>query len=503
MAKCNVGVKNRWTYSLGGIGRDMAYKLFNSQILIFIMLTRNVSIEMLAVIGTIMMSCKVFDALNDPIMGIIIENTRTKFGKFKPWILIGVLTNSIVLVLMFSSNLEGWPFVVFFGIMYVVWSMTYTMNDIGYWSMLPALSSDSKERNKNTSLANLCAAMGGGTTLFIAPLLTVGKLGFTGSVATNYSILTIIICAFFIGCQLLTILGVKEDSNLLPKNAIKKKNKGIKKLFSALKNNDQLRWVAICMLIYNLANSIIGCMMTMYIYMQFKYDGGPAGTFNLLFGLMGSAALILYPIISRKLNRKAMFTIAAGSAVFGYLCFFFTGIAWPMSFYVLAGWGVFISFGQSLFQNILTISIANTVEYNEWKTGERDEGILFSLKPLMSKFADALEIGVITIVYGALGINTVTNKISELENAVRVGEITKLEKNQLIETMLDGVRNSSTLTWMRACMALIPVVLIIIAYIISRRKFTIDEKQYDIMLIDIAAKKKSDLEKLERDEEII
>ena len=94
-----------------------------------------------------MVVCLLWDAINDPMMGIIIENSHLKAGKFKPWIFIGVILNSLIIICLFTVRSEGWGFVAFFGVGYLLWGMTYTMNDIAYWGMLPSLTSDPGERN--------------------------------------------------------------------------------------------------------------------------------------------------------------------------------------------------------------------------------------------------------------------------------------------------------------------------------------------------------------------
>ncbi|MBR6780133.1 MAG: MFS transporter [Clostridia bacterium] len=152
--------RNKWTYSLGGIGRDLAYSLYTYFLLTFILYTKQITDAQFAAIGVIIVICRIWDGINDPIMGGIIENTRTKIGKFKPWILIGCITNSIVLVLIYSLPLDGTPFVVAFTFLYLIWDLTYTMNDIGYWSMLPSLTSDPEKRDILTSSANLWAGLG-------------------------------------------------------------------------------------------------------------------------------------------------------------------------------------------------------------------------------------------------------------------------------------------------------------------------------------------------------
>ena len=120
----------------------MVYALVTNFLLTFILFTQNLNASQLAAVTAIMIGARVFDALNDPVMGNIIEKTRTGWGKFKPYLLSGILLTSLVIFLMFNVPLEGWAFVIFFGVIYFSYSIAYTMHDISYWGMIPALSSD-------------------------------------------------------------------------------------------------------------------------------------------------------------------------------------------------------------------------------------------------------------------------------------------------------------------------------------------------------------------------
>src|SRR5574344_2548489 len=131
--------KNLWFFPLGTVGRDMLYQLFTNYILLYVLFTRQLTAAQLMAITVIMVLARIFDAVNDPLMGNIIERTRTKWGKYKPWLLIGIITTSIVVYLAFSVRLQGWAFVVFFGVIYFLYSITYTMHDIAYWGMVPCL----------------------------------------------------------------------------------------------------------------------------------------------------------------------------------------------------------------------------------------------------------------------------------------------------------------------------------------------------------------------------
>ena len=177
--------RNLWMFPLGTVGRDMVYCLFANFLLTYIMFTRTLTNAQLASITAIMVGARIFDALNDPLMGNIIERTRTKWGKYKPWQTIGILSTAVVVALTFNSRLTGWSFVVFFGIMYFCYSITYTMHDIAYWGMVPSLGSDPDARNMFTSRATLFA--GAGSPTVISAFSTERKTGTKAREASSFS----------------------------------------------------------------------------------------------------------------------------------------------------------------------------------------------------------------------------------------------------------------------------------------------------------------------------
>ena len=109
----------------------------------------------------IILAARVFDALNDPFMGVIVDNTHTRWGRFKPWIVVGAVLSGILTVLLFTDfGLSGNAYIGVFAVLYVAWGICFTMNDISYWSMLPTLSQDLREREQIGSVARICASVG-------------------------------------------------------------------------------------------------------------------------------------------------------------------------------------------------------------------------------------------------------------------------------------------------------------------------------------------------------
>ncbi len=209
--------------------------------------------------------------------------------------------------------------------------------------------------------------------------------------------------------------------------------------------------------------------------------------FTVIFGAASGLIMLLFPVLTKKYTRRTLITIAIILIVSGYAGIFLLSFI-SISFYLMCAAGFFVGIGQAIFYMVITINIANTVEYNEWKTGKRNEGIIFSIRPFTTKFASALQQLVIMVVYLVLNVTDTTNAISDAETAVKMGTITEEAKLAQIQQILAEVPANTTL-YMRACMAFIPVVLLLISYLVLSKKCTIDEKKYAKMLEEIERSK--------------
>jgi melibiose permease len=173
--KKQLGLAEKISYGLGAVGKDMVYMLSATYVLYYFQDILGVSA---AAMGVILMVARVFDAFNDPIMGAIVAKTKTRWGKFRPWLLIGTVTNAIVLYLMFSAppSLNAGGLVAYAAVTYILWGVTYTMMDIPYWSMIPAFTEGGKEREGLTTLARSCAGVGS-AVITIITVMSVSALG--------------------------------------------------------------------------------------------------------------------------------------------------------------------------------------------------------------------------------------------------------------------------------------------------------------------------------------
>lgn len=157
----------------------------------YIQYTMNLSVAQFSAISGIMIFARIWDAVNDPMMGMVIENVKLKQGKFRPWILLGGILNFLVTLMMFWVRPGGWSFVLFFGVIYISWGMTYTINDISYWSLLPNLAKGNAERNQLANLVLLFASIGQFLSGGLIPILV------TGNAVFMYKLIALVISIAF------------------------------------------------------------------------------------------------------------------------------------------------------------------------------------------------------------------------------------------------------------------------------------------------------------------
>ena len=488
--------RNLIMFPLGTVGRDMMYNLVNSYLLTFVLFTRELNAAQLGAITAIMVAARVFDALNDPIMGNIIERTRTRWGKFKPWLVIGILTTSLVIYAAFNTKLQGWGFVAFFGLVYILYSITYTMHDISYWGMVPALSSDANTRNQLTSRATRFAGIGGMLAASLIPALTAGGSAIGGDAVTAYGRVALIIAVLGPVFLAFTVFGVKEVRNYNDEPA---PPDSFKKIISTITGNDQLMWIALIFLLQQVGNGIVLSGVGMnYIYLEFGYSGGLFGTFQ-MFGMMVTGLLmIFYPMISRHLNRKKLMDVLMLVSAVGYVIMLAAGLllksgsamaaGMDLKFLLITVGYMLANFGQYGFYLIMMISIMNTVEYNEYKHGTRDEGIVSSLRPFLTKLASALNAAIAYIAYLVFNVLSFTNGIAGFEQLTNRGEMGVEEKAAAIENLLQGVHPGQSIGLL-AVMTILPCLLMFLSYILYKKRYTLDEAEYDRICEALKARK--------------
>lgn len=476
---CDVDSVSKWVFSSTGIGRDAAFNLVSLFLLTYIQFTMGLSVAQFSALTIIIVLCRIWDGVNDPLMGMIIENTHTKWGKFKPWIFIGAIINGFIIMSLFMIRPEGWGFVCFFGIAYLLWGMTFTMNDIAYWSMLPSLSSEPRTRDQLTTLVALFANVGAFFVGGLVPILT------TGNMVTAYRNIAIFVGLLFIVCQIICVLFVKEK----PERVLNDKPKvSFSKMFKMIKSNDQLLWITIALFFHYLLQSIINALGINMFYFEFGYDGKNMTIFIAVYALISLISTALYPILTKKFNRMQIVKHAFRLSIIGYIVFFLTGYIpiLPHSIITFCIGGVLIFGGYGLIYLVILVQFSNTIEYDEYLTGERNESVSFSLRPLTAKISGAVQQAIVTIVLISSGIYGLSRKISDLESSVGISEsMRSQEANAIIATATDNM-----LLILRIGIAIVPLIMAIIVYYIITKKYFINENVYSMILDELELRKK-------------
>ncbi|MDR2501221.1 MAG: glycoside-pentoside-hexuronide (GPH):cation symporter, partial [Treponema sp.] len=373
--------RNIYCFGLGTIGRDMFYATVNMFLMIYLSEVCALPDQTLLLMTGVLTVLRVFDALNDPLMGVLVDNTRTRWGKFKPGMLLGAAAGGVFMVLLFSGlGLRSPAYAGIFALCYLGWDLCYGLNDIAYWSMLPSLSSDQQERERMGAFARICANAGLFAVVVGIIPATSRLASVLGSPRRGWFAFALIITLLMLVFQAVTLLGVKENRRPLDREA---KTPPLE-LFRLVLRNDQLLWTAV-----SLALFMIGYTTTASFGVHFfKYvygDEGAYPVFALVLGLSQFGALCVFPWVSRKLSRKRLYAFASALVAAGYLGFFLA----PPHILCIGAAGISIFAGEAFIQILMLMFLADTIEYGQWKSGKRSESLVFSIQPFINKLGGA------------------------------------------------------------------------------------------------------------------
>ena len=448
----NLRFKERLSYALGAVGKDMAYALASSYVLYYYQDVLGVDAW---IMGVILLIARIVDALNAPIMGVIVAKTHTRWGRFRPWMLVGTLLSSLLLYLVYAapSSLSGKSLAAYAAVIYIVWGATYTMMDIPFWSMLPAFTKVGHEREGMTSLSRTAASLG---AAFINVLTVKAVRWMGGDVEVlGFRRFALIISIFFAITIIITCLCIKEK----PVSA--KQTVGLKQMLRTLVTNDQtMTIVATCVLV----NGAMFITTNMLIYF-FKYDLAGAGWYNdyTMYTGVGSAVQLLsmmfvLPLIRRKNTSERTFCIGIGLVSSAYLLTLIllsAGIRKVYPLFLPAAMQ-YTAFG--LLSVMLTVSLANTVEYGRWRFGRSDESVIFSMQAFVIKLTSGIAALVVSL---ALTAAHIQSGASEADAAVRAA--------------------GSSLWILRLTLTVLPLLMMLCAVLLYRRKYILtDEKMAEI-----------------------
>jgi sugar (Glycoside-Pentoside-Hexuronide) transporter len=437
---------NRYNFGLGTVGRDMLYSMVSMYLMVYLTEILNLPDATMWWITGVFTILRIFDAVNDPFMGYLVDNTHTRFGKFKPWIAVGGLFGGIFTVLFFTDlGLKGAGYIISFVIIYLIWDFIYGANDIAYWSMLPSLTIDQKEREKTGSFARICANIGM-YAVVVGILPVTNALGGDKKAWFIFAAAVVIIMWAFL-C--FTLFGVKENSALYKEE----ERTSFKEMFSVIFKNDQLLFVAVSMALF-----MIGyCTTTSFGVYFFKYAFKNEDMYPVFAGILGVSqllALSIFPLFSKRYSRKQLYTFSTVLVILGYAVFFVS----PMNMIPIGTAGVLLFVGQAFIELLMLMFLADTVEYGQWKLGRRNESITFSVQPFINKIGGAI----------ASGIVGATLIISGINSAATPNDVTP-----------------GGLTTMKMSMFILPLIFIVLGYIIYRAKFKIDEETFNNIVSEL------------------
>ena len=490
--------RSKWSYAIGCTGRDMCYTLVSMFLLIYIQYTNLVNEKQFLVLSAIIVLCRVWDAVNDPMMGTIISNTKTRFGKYRPWVLIGAITNAIFLVLMFTLRADianpnaGWINVGIVGGLYFLWGMTFTMNDVSYWSLLPRLSESKEDRDKLTTMVAIFASVGAFTAGGLVPMMT------TGNEVNGYRMFAFVFASIFLLCQLLVFFFThdnKQNKFMLSKDEFdvepKENNITLKDMFKILVRNKQLLVMAVIVLFYTTASGFLTAFGQNFFYFKFGYDGNLVFIFTVIYAVGTIASQFIFPLLTKKFNRGQIVKVSLFIAMIGYALFFVISNI-PMNkdlcFALLCIFGILVFGGQGTFYMAMLIMLTNTIEYDEWKTGERNDAVTFSVRPFMVKLSGAIQYGIVSLALVACGLYNITEQISDIKLDVSQGIIDATEETTKIEELLQTATDGQMLG-LSVAMTIVPIILLLASHLIIKKKYIIDERLYDQMVVEIEQRK--------------
>ena len=467
VAKAYTGNKvpkfTRWFYPLSGIFRDACYALVGSFLLQYAITSGVLSSDpkvftaQYGVITIAMMVALVWDGINDPIMGFIVEKVHFKLGKFKPWILIGAIGNTLAVILLFLVRpANSWVFVVLMIVFYVLWDTFFTMNDIGYWAMLPSLTSDEKERASLTSRVTICAAIGGFLMTAAATLLPTMFGASTGKgAATIYAIMAIVVSLLFLASQTVVFFFCQEKARDLKQEEASEKS-SLADLFKIVGKNPQVRVVVISIFLYYLASGVLtGGIGLNYYNLFVGYGSASAGLvvtlISVFYVLSQISSQALYPVIAKKVSKQKILLIATIITMVGALGFFFTcfplfngqavstmlsgaapeygkdmikdGLPWAFSGLMFFNYlfPFIFFFGAGLVYMVLLVMFQDSIDYQEYKFGERKESVISAWRPLDVKLGSALLRGFQYLIFISAGVLVTVNGISNAEGYLQAG----------------------------------------------------------------------------------
>lgn len=447
-------VRNKLAFCFGAFGKDIVYMLVNSYLLYYY----NVVLGMSSVfIGAVLMGARIIDALNDPFMGIVVAKTRTRWGRFRPWILSGSVLNAFTIYALFAvpRGMADSPMRVWMAVFYILWGVTYTLMDIPFWSMIPAITEPGHDREQLSSLARSASGIGDAVptvlTMIIVPVLS-GTTALTGY-WIGFKYWALIVAAVFVISEVVFVLNVPE------KKPTEMKSVGIGEMFRSLFRNDQAMCVVIAVILVYLALDIVGNLILYF----FQFDLGNTDVYSVFTAgcfLAQVIFMMLVPAFRKKTDKLRLFSIGILVQILGFailLGFAFSGI-YKGSWGILMLPGIMVNAGYGVLNVLLTIFLSDSVDYGELKNGTREESVIFSMQTFTVKLASGVAAFLSGVAIDMIGLDTEA-----------------------------AVQSAATLNGLRIWMTIPSAVILIAAFLVFKRFYKLDDKRMEEISQKISA----------------
>ena len=447
----------RISYACGTFGHDIFYMMVSTYFIMFI--TSNLfntedqshNEYMIGIIMTVILVIRVAELFIDPFIGNTIDKTNTRWGRFKPWVIVGGFVAALSLAILFT-DLGGLTTsnpllcLIIFAILYLVMDIFYSAKDVAIWSMVPAMSFDSKEREITATFARIGSVFGAQlVTVMVIPIVLFFSKDANGGVGDANGWLAFALIGggvSLLGAVILG-LGTKEQASALREN---KKETTFKEVFSILGKNDQLMWIAITFLILCFGQDLVNSFQ-MYYFAYILGDSTYLSFLGIINVIIGLLAVALFPVLTTKFKRRNLFFYSVVIMIIALIIYAFAG---TNSVLVLIAAGLF-NLPQPLVFLVVLMTITDTVEYGQLKIGHRDESLILSIRPLVNKLSGAVTSAIVGF------------------TAVWVGMSGK--------ATADSITDSNKMMFELIMFAL-PIVFMLIATLLYKTKVTLTEEKH-------------------------
>ena len=460
---------SRVAYSFGNVGQSAFYNALSTYFIVYVTsslfsgVDKSVATKLIGIITGLVVVIRIAEIFIDPLLGNIIDNTTTKWGRFRPWQFLAGAISSVLIVLVYTGlfglvNVNTTWFIVLFVITFIVLDVFYSLRDISYWGMIPALSSDSHERSTYTALGSFGGSIGyNGITVVVIPIVTYFSWVFTGEHAESQSGWT----CFGIIVGLLGLLtawtvafGTKENESALRSKA--QKNGNPIEAFKAIFQNDQLLWVALSYLLYAIAN-VATTGVLMYLFKYILDNTAAYSIVGVIPVITGLVMAPLYPILNKRIPRRYLYLGGMVLMIVGYLLFAVGSSNLAM---VIVGL-VFFYLPQTFIQMTAILSLTDSIEYGQLKNGKRNEAVTLSVRPMLDKIAGACSNGIVGFIAVAAGM---------------IGDATAADMT------------AANIGMFKVCAFYVPLGIIVLSLLVFLFKVKITEKMHDEIVEELEAK---------------